>query len=196
MNFLAHLFLGKEREEWLVGNFLADYLNKAELETLPVGVRQGVQLHRQIDAFTDAHDAVRENVRMLHPQHHKYATVVVDILYDYYLARHFDLYSEVSLRDFTQQAYHILLAHLPVMPGRLQQRLPAMVAADWLFGYGQEAGMAETFRRLSQRVSRPDLLGDPLASRQQWDEELDQGFRAFFPDLVLVATTFAEEHKA
>ncbi|MEM1216030.1 MAG: ACP phosphodiesterase [Bacteroidota bacterium] len=190
MNFLAHLLLSCEQEELLVGNFLGDFIKNREVRQLPVAIQQGVRLHRLIDSFTDAHPVVRQGTARLRPRHGKYAGVVLDILYDYILANNWSSYGPGTLPDFTQQTYRVLAAYTHLMPSFLQQRLPHMIADDWLLRYGTREGVAFTFSRLQLRVSQPQFLENTLLSLTEHETALAEDFSRFFPDLTAEAAQF------
>ncbi|MCG8326539.1 MAG: ACP phosphodiesterase [Chitinophagales bacterium] len=184
MNFLAHCFLSCGQEEWLVGNFLADYIGNSPLEQYPAGVQKGILLHRKIDSYTDVHPEVLSGVRRLYSNHHKYAPVVIDVFYDYLLSQNWELYSGQLLREFTQSTYKILMAHLEWMPSHLKKNLPLMIADDWLMSYGTKKGLAYTFSRLRNRLSRPEHLEGVMDSLERDMDLLNAEFNRFFPDVI------------
>lgn len=184
MNFLAHLFLSCEREFLIVGNFMADFIRNRDLVSLPGSIIEGVHLHRKIDSYTDNHPVVRQAMRRLYPNHHKYASVVIDVFYDYFLAKNWERYSDRSLLAFTDETYRVLLRNKEIMPPFLQQRLEMMVEDDWLIIYTHVEGLNRTFRRLQRRVSRPELLEGATNTLLKYEEELDEEFQLFFPDVI------------
>jgi acyl carrier protein phosphodiesterase len=184
MNFLAHLYLSCEQEELLVGNFLADYIGNKELNKFTASIQDGIVLHRKIDSYTDNHDIVKKGVRRLYASHSKYAPVIIDVLYDYFLAKNWNKYHDASLPDFAHQTYDILLKHLAIMPDRLQRVLPRMVEDNWLVGYSKKQGIAFTFDRMKRRVSKPQYLDNILESMERDFDQLDEEFNLFFPDVI------------
>lgn len=184
MNFLAHCFLSCDKEELLVGNFMADYLRNREVAQYSPEIQAGITLHRRIDTFTDVHPEVLKGVRRLYPHHRKYAPVVIDIFYDFLLCANWHRYRSEPLPAFTQRTYGVLQRYLPLMPPRLQQHLPSMIAADWLQSYGTEEGLAYTFERLQHRVSRPEQLTGAVDSLRRDYRLLNEEFNTFFPDVV------------
>ena len=184
MNFLAHFFLSCEKESWVVGNFLADYLRPAETRLLPEDVREGIALHLEIDRITDAHPRVREAARRLMPRHGKYAPVVLDVFYDYFLIKNWEKYAAHPLPFFSREIYDILLRNSQLMPAYLQERLQAMVQADWLQSYGRPEGLDYAFQRMARRMSKPELIADIMGSHRLFYQEMDDDFNAFFPDLA------------
>ena len=183
MNYLAHLFLSCEKEEHLVGNFIADSIRHHELENFDLLIREGIVLHKHIDTFTDSHPIVKRSTKRLHKKHGKYSPLVVDIWYDHLLTRHWNEYTEESLRDFSNRMYKILHRYLPMMPKKMQNNLPIMTEEDWLMRYQSVQGMRDTFSRFKHRLSRPELLEGVIENLMVLDEELDQDFADFFPEL-------------
>lgn len=183
MNYLAHLFLSCEKEEHIVGNFIADSIRHHELESFDLVIREGIVLHKHIDTFTDSHPLVKQSTKRLHEKHGKYSPIVVDIWYDHLLTRHWDKYTNESLRDFANRMYKILHRYLPMMPKKMQRNLPIMTEEDWLMRYQSVEGMRDTFSRFKHRLSRPELLEGVIENLMELDEELDKDFTAFFPEL-------------
>lgn len=184
MNFLAHFRLSCNRETLIVGNFLADFLRKAEQRALPADYQEGLSLHYAIDHFTDHHPVIRSTVRLLHPRHSKYASVILDVLLDYFLAKHWLAYHEQPLPEFRQAMYRVLEHHLPIMPQRLQRQVPRMIEQDWLREYTDTAGLSRTFARMQHRVSKPAFFQGISTSLTEHYAELDRTFTTFFPDIL------------
>ncbi|MFZ1750390.1 MAG: hypothetical protein WAU01_09370, partial [Saprospiraceae bacterium] len=82
MNFLAHMLLSCKDADLMTGNFMADFIPKSFIDHLTPSVRLGIDLHRQIDSFTDQHPEVKASVMIFRPTQRKYAPVVVDIVFD------------------------------------------------------------------------------------------------------------------
>jgi len=184
MNFLAHLFLSCGREGLLIGNFLADYLNNEQVRQYPEAIQEGVRLHRAIDTYTDNHPEVLKGVRRLYGRHGKYASVVVDIYYDYLLSVNWLRYSDKPLPEFCREVYQVLEDHLEIMPPGLQKHLPMMIADNWLLSYGSHNGLSIAFDRMKMRASRPEYIDGALESLVLHFEALNEEFNAFFPDVA------------
>lgn len=184
MNFLAHLYLSGGDEHLMVGNFLADFISNKEVAKLPSDIQKGVQMHRQIDSFTDQHPMVRQSATRLHGKHGKYAPVILDVFYDFLLAQNWGSYSADTLDDFAQAAYEVLLQHLSIMPPMLHDRLPKMVADNWLVRYGTEDGLRFTFSRVKLRSSAPHYFENAVESLTENYHAFNSEFNAFFPDII------------
>ena len=184
MNYLAHFFLSADDEALMLGNFLADYLNNAQVEQLPPLVQAGVRLHRQIDSFTDQHPEVRKGVRRLYKRHSKYAPVLIDVFYDYLLSLNWNTYSQQPLADFIQQTYAALQRHHSLIPQPVHGHLPNMIADNWLETYSTHNGIAYVLRRMRPRLSRPELFDGALDSLAADFYLLNEEFNRFFPDIM------------
>jgi acyl carrier protein phosphodiesterase len=99
MNHLAHFVLSGGDADLAIGNFVADFITNRQLPTFSAGVQRGIWLHREIDAFTDAHPIVKQSTKRLHPFHHKYSPVIVDVYYDYLLAKNWDRFFELIIKN-------------------------------------------------------------------------------------------------
>jgi len=184
MNFLAHLFLSCDNEELLIGNFIADFIKQKEVADYSPAIQKGIDLHRQIDTYTDQHPLVLQGVHRLRPFHHKYAPVVIDILFDYLLANNWSRYSGQSLDDFAHYIYDILNDRMKDLPLKLQKRLPEMIEANWLQAYGTDEGILFTFKKMDERTSFPSDFKSALKHLKLDYEAYETEFNLFFPDLI------------
>lgn len=184
MNFLAHFYLSGNQEHLIVGNFLADYLKNKEVAALPRPVQEGVRLHRKIDSFTDRHPKVLESVRRLRPRHGKFSPVVLDICYDYILAKNWERYSVVPLKEFTAGIYLVLEKNISIMPPFLQNQLPKMIADNWLVAYGTKEGLEFTFSRMKLRTNFPRFFENAVESLMMDYQLYEDDFNLFFPDVI------------
>ena len=67
MNYLAHALLSPKDPLVLMGNVWGDLLKPKDYEELDPGIVYGVLMHKEIDAFTDAHPSVDQMIRILRP---------------------------------------------------------------------------------------------------------------------------------
>lgn len=184
MNYLAHLYLSGPNQAILLGNFLADFIRKAEDHQYPPEVQRGIELHRRIDYYTDHHPLVVRGTRRLRRAHGHYAPVVIDIFYDYLLSRNWSRFDDRPLAEFSAWAYQALLAQADVLPQRLAQQLRHMVADDWLTGYGDPERLARVFVRLRRRMSRPQLIDGVMDTLERELPALEAEFLGFFPQAI------------
>lgn len=184
MNYLAHLFLSCDDEDLMIGNFIADSISNRDLPQFSTRIQEGIALHRKIDSYTDQHPIVRQGTARLHPYHHKYASVIIDVYFDFLLVRHWEKYSEIDLSAWTSNVYAILTNRIEDMPAKLQRNLPHMIADNWLVRYGTREGLDFTFSRIQKRVSKPELFANATQHLISDLPFLDVEFNTFFPEVI------------
>ena len=184
MNFLAHLFLSFENEDLIIGNFIADFIKNKEVKNYPPEVQKGILLHREIDSFTDNHPSVRKGTLRLQRHHHKYAPVVIDILYDYILANNWTRYSERSLKSFAGNIYFILNKRMDEMPMGLRKNVSGMIRGNWLESYKTKEGLLYTLQRMDKRAAFPSKFVQAADHLQQDYHLFEEEFNDFFPELI------------
>ncbi|MGI0493307.1 ACP phosphodiesterase [Alkalinema pantanalense CENA528] len=184
MNYLAHLHLSDGSPESMIGNLLGDF-RKGLCETqYSLAIRQGMTLHQQVDIFTDTHAIVRRSKQRIQPKFRRFAGIMLDVLYDHFLSKHWADYSQESLREFIDRAYGVLLTHQAILPPLLQRAVPVMVDQDWLYSYRDLAGVDLTLRRIARRFKRETPLAQAIGELQSHYPALEEDFQAFFPLLV------------
>ena len=185
MNHLAHAFLASPDPLHLVGNVAGDFL-KGPLTALavPASVKQGVQQHRRIDAFTDDHPLLAELRSGFPPAQRRYAGIVLDVAFDHYLVRHWGRFSGSLRREFLQDTYSTLAEHQPLLPEPVAAYLPRLIAHDWLDRCATMEGVEATLQSISARLRRENPLAGAAALIADRDPELEAAFLAFFPEVL------------
>lgn len=187
MNFLAHLFLAEPTDESRIGGILADFtVGRIEALRKHYGpeIARGIQRHRDIDRFTDSHPAVLRSIGCLQPEHGIFSGIIVDVVYDYFLLKHWDRFSPESVEDFLATAYQSLQRMEWDFPEKYQYVIPRMIASDWLLSYRTLAGIDDALSRMSSRFSRRTSLDSAIYTIRQCYNNLDADFLEFFPELM------------
>ncbi|HJW02683.1 MAG TPA: ACP phosphodiesterase [Azospira sp.] len=200
MNFLAHAYLAgpeaSDRLGGLLGDFVKGPLAGLLATGLPEAVVAGVELHRRIDSFADAHPAFQRSRARLSGARRRYGGIVADMAYDHFLARFWGelIVSEElgSLEEFAAGTYALLADNGELLPPRLAAILPAMTADNWLVSYRELASVSYALDRMAQRLSRPNGLFGAGAELAREYAGFESDFRAFLPD----ARAFAAAHRA
>ena len=192
MNFLAHIFLSCGSEDLLIGNFIADFISNKEVNQYDPEVQKGIQLHREIDSYTDNHPVVRQGTHRLQPNHRKYAPVVIDILYDHLLANNWKRYKAQELKVFSKEVYKILERRMDDLPLKLKKRLPEMITGDWLTQYGTEEGMIFTLKKMDERTSFPSNFVGAMDDLKENYDLFDGEFNTLFPELIKIVESYCD----
>lgn len=184
MNYLAHCFLSCSDEDLMMGNIITDFMKKKEEKNYTGKVLEGIRLHRQIDTYTDSHSASLDLRKMLRKRHGKYASVVVDLVWDYMLCTNWDHYSDTDIHSFAQPIYEILLKRKVELPASFNKKIEAMVQDDFLLSYSTTEKMRKSLQWMDQRVNFPsDFEGAIIDVRENYGQ-IEDLFNQFFPDLI------------
>ena len=182
MNYLAHLLLSPPDAAFRIGNLLPDLLRLPQLELFEGRYREGIELHRRIDAFTDAHPLTQHSRQRLWPAFRRFSGVIVDVVYDHCLIQRWELYHGQPLPVFLAEVRASLPALREDLPDRAYRRIDSLT--QWLGDYETMAGVSTAMTELGKRLRRPvEFVGLQAILEQQQQGFLDD-FDAFFPDLV------------
>jgi len=162
MNYLAHIYLSGDNESVTIGNFIADGIKGKDYMKYPEDIQIGILLHREIDTYTDAHKIVRQSTKKLHKNYGHYSGVIVDILYDHFLAKNWSQYSKVSLADYIETFYTSLDTNIDVLPERILKMMPYMIADNWLLSYATIEGIQRVLDGMNRRIKRIDNIIEEL----------------------------------
>ncbi len=193
MNHLAHALLAGDDDAIRLGGMLGDFVHGRPDPTLPAGVIAGIVLHRSIDSFTDAHPEVLAAKALLQPPYRRYAGILVDIWFDYCVARDFARWSEIPLERFSDDVRALMHRHEELLPPRLQRFLQYMDINDLPAGYGDPELIEQALVGIGQRLSRANPLASAMAPLRALEVPLQQHFEVFFPQLVAFAAGWVED---
>lgn len=168
----------------IAGNYVADFISNREVKNYPTGIQNGIIIHRKIDFYTDTHPLVKQSTARLREHYHKYAPVVIDILYDYVLVQNWDRYSELDIQNFCNNIYKALEASYEWMPEKLVNRTKGMILSNWLVKYGTAKGINKTFEHLDKRTRFPTNFENAFSIFVEDYNAYELEFNAFFPELI------------
>ncbi len=185
MNFLAHIYLSGDDTQLQLGNFIADAIKGKKYLTYPEGIQKGILVHRAIDSYTDTHPIVRQSISRLFPKYRHYSGVIVDILYDHYLAANWTNYSETPLEDYCSNFYKLLEDNYELLPKKVQEFLPYMIRDNWLLSYATIPGIAKILDQMNHRTKNVSKMSFAVVELETYYSEFETEFFDFFPKLQL-----------
>lgn len=185
MNYLAHIYLSGEDEQLKIGNFIADSVKGKKYDFFPERIQKGIILHRAIDTYTDSHHIVKKSVHRLFPVYSHYSAVIVDILYDHFLAANWADYSDIPLEKYAADFYELLSANFENLPIRVQQFLPYMIEANWLVSYATVDGIGKILHQMDHRTKNKSNMKFAVKELKLYYSEFGEEFKSFFKDLEL-----------
>ncbi len=185
MNFLAHIYLSGDDPELTIGNFIADTVKGKHFEQFPLQIQQGIRLHRKIDFYTDTHPTVQTSIRRLFPKYRHYSGVIVDIIYDHFLAANWNLYSPIPLDTYVADFYALLETHYKILPKPIQKFLPYMIQDNWLLSYATIPGISTILHQMNLRTKKRSNMNFAVIELEKYYTEFENDFHSFFEELIL-----------
>lgn len=183
MNFLAHIYLSGNNEKLKIGNFIADSVKGNSYKKFPPEVQKGIILHRAIDYYTDTHPIARTSAARLFERYGHYNGIIVDILYDHFLAVHWKEYSKVPLDLYVADFYRLLEANLDLLPKRIKQFMPFMIKDNWLLSYATIEGISRILYQMNQRTKNVSQMNLAVEELELYYGEFEEEFLSFFEEL-------------
>ena len=180
MNYLAHFYLSYDNSELLVGNFLGDFVRKKEMDALPKRVQEGVFLHREIDRFMDTHEIVKKSKEKL-KRHGHYASVIIDVLYDHYLAKKWSSYHTIELNTYAGGCYNVLREYEHLFNEKATMFFYYMQKRNWIQAYPSVEGISRILYSMSKRTPYETTMGSAGGDLEQCYTEFEKEFLEYFP---------------
>ena len=166
-----------------IGNFIGDAVKGNAYKDYPAAMRDGILLHRAIDAFTDNHPAIRAAVLSLKPHFGRYSAVLLDIFFDYLLASCFGEFSEVPLRRFARRFYRAMILNRRRLPDRIKRFMWHFIGTNRLCKYATKEGIGESLGIMVKYGRMKIPAGDAVAYLSDHEGELWAVFLPFFAEL-------------
>ncbi|WP_395047122.1 ACP phosphodiesterase [Flavobacterium sp.] len=183
MNYLAHIFLSGNNDFIKIGNFMADGIRGNDYLKFPEEVKNGIILHRHIDTFTDAHPIYRKSKHRLHEKYGHYAGVIMDILYDHFLAKNWSNYSDEKLEDYVANFYKSLEDNYDILTEKIQNLIPYMTERNWLASYATISGIEMILFQMDYRTKHRANMQEAVVELQEFYLEFEEEFTLFFEEL-------------
>lgn len=168
----------------MIGNFIADHIRGNNYEGFSKEIQQGIFLHREIDTFTDAHEIVRKSKRRLHARYRHYDGVIIDIFYDYFLAKNWANYSAIPLGVFTSSIYTLFDKIKLELPVKSQNFIKYMIEYNILFNYKNKEGIEKVLKGVNSRTKGKSQMDLAIEDLNMLESELEEDFTLFFKDLI------------
>ena len=186
MNWLAHVFLSEQKIDFQIGNFLADPLKGRLWENASLDMKNGMQVHKIIDSYTDSHEIVSSSKKRLREKG-LLKPIIIDLTYDYFLTKNWDEFCKISMGEFSQEFYSNANQRIPFLPNHANLPLNNMINRDLLNKYHNLEQLKISFERMDLRLS--ERLRQRETAISYFDSVIDNidyledDFLNFFPQL-------------
>lgn len=157
-----------------MGSLWPDFAKHPSRENASVEFTTHFDRHLRIDKITDHHPILEAFRAELRPIFRKTTPVMVDMLIDHHLARHWSEYHELPLTQFAQQTYqHLNNFNEFELPERLSNTLYWMQKYNWFEAYKTTTGISNAIEGMARRVrftnpmAEHALTGVEIARKQE-----------------------------
>ena len=185
MNYLAHIYLSGTNDLLKIGNFMADSIKGHDYEKFDSEIKKGILLHRHIDSFTDMHPIYRQSKHRLHEKYGHYSGVIMDILYDHFLAKNWSKYSDEKLEDYANDFYQLLQDNYDILTERIKGMMPYMIARNWFVSYATIAGLEMILFQMDYKTKHRANMQEAIVELQDFYTEFESEFFLFFEELII-----------
>jgi len=184
MNYLAHTYLSGENDDVKVGNFLGDWVKGSDYQKYSDDIRTGIMMHRNIDSFTDQHPVVHLSASRFKSRYSRYSGIIIDILYDHFLANNWKDFCNIPLRDYVNRLHNVVLNNFAIFPERLQNYLPGFMNERWVERYATLEGIKDVLNTMSKRTSLPDETEFAISVIEAYYSDFRHEFFTFFGQII------------
>ena len=195
MNYLAHLYLSGPSDGVRLGNFIGDYVKGNRFSLYPPEIRKGILLHRQIDSFMDEHPLSHASAELFRARYTRFSRVIIDVVYDHYLAKNWDKYSDQSLHDFVNDVHKLFITNYFILPPQVRQFLPFLIRSRRMENYQHLSGIEKTLKIMANHTVLPDHSAWAVEQIVKNDRQLQEQFTGFFEDIREMCRLFLENYK-
>ncbi|MFK8076066.1 MAG: ACP phosphodiesterase [Granulosicoccus sp.] len=190
MNFLAHSLLGFDDSSLVAGQFCGDFVRGRDLSRFPAGIERGIRLHRYLDRYADTYEPLLRSRQAMTDLPRRFSGIVVDVLFDHFLANHWEQVSDVSLSEHAQNVHSSLRFHEPILPDSLKRFMDALEEHDILINNRFLPSIEYTLLRLSKRSPKFSPLAMNQMQLKVLTESLHDSFVGFYPKLNQAAVDY------
>ncbi|TWP23850.1 DUF479 domain-containing protein [Apibacter muscae] len=186
MNIVAHQFLSFNIPDIQIGNILGEVVRGKDYQNYPQSIATGILLHRHIDSFTDSHPIVKETTSIFHKSYGKFAPIITDVIYDYFLIKNWHLFYKEPFYDFKNSCYNLVNSLEILVPKNLEVFLISLINDDWFDKYKSLEGIEWTLHNLTKRSKFKHLIQDMGYSIKEiylQEKNIENQFLLFFPEL-------------
>lgn len=165
----------------MIGALLGDII-KGPLKGLhPQRWEQGIQLHRMIDGYTDKHPIIKNCSALFPRRYRRYSGIMLDVVFDHFLIKHWQQHHSQSLSAFTQETYQLLTN--TDWPDSAKTKAARIVQYDLLNNYQDWPFIMDVLTNIGKRLRHNNPLSEAEPILTQLSPNIEQAFIDFYPQL-------------
>ena len=165
-------------------NVLADFVRRSGATPIDAAFLAGMKLHQAIDVYAESDPQHRAARACLAGPRRRLAGIIVDVAYDFCLARHWARFCPIPLPEYVSLKVGRIHDYVCAARSPLGGITARAGQEGWLLSYATLAGIRDTFRRMSgrSRAAAP-LLGAEAEVARHLDY-IESTFLPFYPRLL------------
>ena len=109
----------------------------------------------------------------------------MDIMYDHFLAKNWNTFSEIPLEKYAASFYELLQKEESLLTERTKNMIPYMIAQNWLVSYASLEGLETILFQMDYRTKNRVNMPEAMKELKQFETEFESEFFAFFDELKL-----------
>ncbi|MCP3967075.1 MAG: DUF479 domain-containing protein [Lentisphaerae bacterium] len=188
MNYLAHIALAPNNDNARIGNYLGDFVKGREdclRKCYKSEIVDGIMLHRKIDYFTDTAPEFIKMTALFKTEFRRISPIIVDVMLDHLLIRHWEDLMPSSLENFIESAYKTLykIVDDDIYPEKCRKFTKRLIERDAFRVYSSMDGIHEVLCGINRRLKNRTNLPEASHAILQNYVILDSLFMKFFPQL-------------
>ncbi len=192
VNFLAHLDLADFCRSHLAGNLLADFVRGDPYKQHTKAAADGIKLHRFVDGYIDAMPQVKQCQRLFRPETRRVSGIALDLIWDHFLARHWNDYHTQPLSQFVAFARQEVEIYQHNLPESYQQMSSRMWQQQWLIQYQETATIETALTRMAIRRPKLHQLANTPTDIFTHYQQLETTFHAIYPQIQQAALGYRQ----
>lgn len=163
MNFLGHCLFSEASPSALMGSLWPDFGKRPSPGDCSAVFNLHFDRHQNIDKITDQHEILESLRQELRPTFRKTTPIIVDMMLDHHLAKHWSNFQSQPLESFAQQTYQQLAQFDEFeFNERFERSFYWMQKQNWLVSYRSEQGIMRALSGMSQRIRFKNPIAENL----------------------------------
>ena len=194
MNYLSHIVLAKSGKVQ-IGAFIADAVKGNNHKHYNKNIQLGILQHRMVDSLIDNDKNVAKVTALFRPKYGKYAGIVTDIVFDYFLLENWNKYQRESIRWFVIKFIINVALNYRIFPKRMKRFVKVVVFNNLTSYYKTTSGVARVLDLMSKYRGIPNESNYAISVINNNYNFIDSIFNSFFKKAIYESDIFANDAK-
>ncbi|MBX9853650.1 MAG: acyl carrier protein phosphodiesterase [Cytophagaceae bacterium] len=186
MGVLINAYTSVKLEKKMVGTLVPEISRTFGRNTFSIPLKEGIDLNKEIRQFFSDHSSVQRSIGRLSFKYHKSGIDIIELFYDHMLAACWGQYSEVSLDEFSNEAYAEITRDGYLFPYRIKNNFLRIITREFFSNYTSLNGTHYNIQKINKysfaRI-RP-LAEEALLELSEKYSEFKEDFSIFMEDFI------------